>query len=40
MDGGAGCLWHERLLEEVDITKPPYTGRYRELVGFMKPQAG
>ena len=40
VDGGAGCLWHERLLEEVDITKPPYTTRYPELVGFMKPQAG
>ena len=37
VDGGAGCLWHERLLEEVDITKPPYTTRYPELVGFMKP---
>ncbi len=40
VDGGAGCLWHERLLEEVDITKPPYTTRYPELVGFMNPQPG
>lgn len=40
VDGGAGCLWHERLLEEVDITKPPYTTRYPELVGFMKPLPG
>ena len=28
-------LWQTRLLKEVDITKPPYTERYPELVGFM-----
>ncbi len=33
-------LWQERLLKEVDITKPPYTGRYPELAGFMDPQPG
>jgi hypothetical protein len=33
-------LWQERLLKEVDITKPPYTERYPELVGFMTPQPG
>ncbi|MDI9587227.1 MAG: hypothetical protein QM473_23595 [Acidobacteriota bacterium] len=33
-------LWQERLLKTVDITKPPYTTRYPELVGFMDPQPG
>jgi hypothetical protein len=28
-------LWQGRLLNEVDITKPPYTERYPELAGFM-----
>ena len=31
-----GDLWKTRLLEEVDITKPPYTDRYPELAGFME----
>lgn len=31
-------LWLERLLKAVDITKPPYTTHYPELVGFMNPQ--
>ena len=31
-------LWQERLLKAVDITKPPYTTHYPELVGFMNPQ--
>ena len=30
-------LWQERLLKEVDITKPPYITRYPQLVGFMEP---
>lgn len=30
-------LWQERLLKEVDITKPPYTDKYPELTGFMHP---
>ena len=29
-------LWQERLLKEVDITKPPYIDRYPELAGFME----
>lgn len=33
-------LWQERLLKDVDITKPPYTVRYPELIGFMDPQPG
>jgi hypothetical protein len=35
-----GELWQTRLLEEVDITKPPYTTRYPGLVGLMAPQPG
>jgi hypothetical protein len=38
--GGQDCQWQTRLLEEVDITQPPYTTRYPELVGFMHPQPG
>ena len=33
-------LWQTRLLQDVDITRPPYTTRYPELVGFMDPQPG
>lgn len=40
VDGGQGCQWQTRLLKEVDITRPPYTTRYPNLVGFMKPQPG
>ncbi len=40
IDGGVGCFWKERLLQEVDITQPPYTTRYPQLVGFMDPQPG
>ena len=40
VDGGHGCYWRTRLLEEVDITQPPYTTRYPDLVGFMDPQPG
>lgn len=36
--GGRGCHWQKRLLEEVDITRPPYTTRYPELIGFMDAQ--
>ncbi len=32
--------WQGRLLKEVDITQPPYTTRYPDLVGFMDPQPG
>ena len=38
VDGGQGCFWQKLLLEDVDITKPPYTTRYPDLVGFMNPQ--
>ncbi len=30
-----GDLWLERLLKEVDITRPPYSGRYPDLAGFL-----
>ncbi|MCC6697554.1 MAG: right-handed parallel beta-helix repeat-containing protein [Candidatus Hydrogenedentes bacterium] len=30
-------LWQRVLLQDVDITKPPYTERYPDLVGFMEP---
>jgi len=32
-----GELWHQRLLEEVNITRPPYSDRYPDLRGFMQP---
>jgi len=35
-----GPLWQKRLLEEVDITKPPYITRYPDFAGFMDPQPG
>jgi hypothetical protein len=38
--GGQDCFWTTKLLEEVDITQPPYTTRYPELIGFMDPQPG
>jgi hypothetical protein len=30
-----GPLWKSRLLEEVDITKPPYIDRYPDLAGYL-----
>ena len=35
-----GGTYQPRLLKEVDITKPPYTTRYPELVGFMDYESG
>ena len=35
-----GPLWQKRLLEDVDITKPPYITRYPDFAGFMDPQPG
>lgn len=31
-----GELWQKSLLKDVDITAPPYTERYPELIGFME----
>ncbi|MBC8443303.1 right-handed parallel beta-helix repeat-containing protein [PVC group bacterium] len=35
-----GKTYQTRLLEEVDITKPPFTTRYPQLVGFMEFKPG
>lgn len=40
LKGGQDCFFPRKLLQEVDITKPPYTTRYPELVGYMDPPAG
>jgi hypothetical protein len=40
INGGQDCFWTDKLLKEVDITQPPYTTHYPELVGFMDPQPG
>ncbi|MDB6124115.1 MAG: hypothetical protein JWQ71_3108 [Pedosphaera sp.] len=40
IDGGQDCYWQTKLLEEVNITKPPYTTHYPELVNFMNPKPG
>lgn len=40
LGGGQDCFFPQKLLQEVDITKPPFTTRYPELVGYMEPPAG
>jgi hypothetical protein len=35
LDGGEDCHWDELLRKEVDITRPPYTTHYPNLVGFL-----
>jgi hypothetical protein len=40
LNGGQDCFFIEKLRQEVDITKPPYTTRYPELAGFLDPPAG
>jgi hypothetical protein len=40
LNGGQDCFFIEKLRHEVDITKPPYTTRYPELVGFLDPPPG
>jgi hypothetical protein len=35
LTGADGHEWPRRLREEVDITAPPYTTRYPELIGFL-----
>ena len=34
---GPGGLFEKRLLKDLDITKPPYSERYPELVNYMEP---
>ncbi len=38
--GGEDCFFVEKLQREVDITKPPYTTHYPELVGYLDPPPG
>ena len=40
INGGHDCFWQDKLLKEVDITKPPYTTRYPALAGLMDPKPG
>ena len=40
LKGGQDCFFIEKLRKEVDITQPPYTTRYPELVGYLNPPAG
>ena len=40
LKGAEETFYPEKLLQEVDITKPPYTTHYPELIGFMDPPAG
>jgi hypothetical protein len=40
LKGGQECFFPEKLLKEVDITKPPYLTHYPELVSFMDPPPG
>ena len=40
LKGGQDCFFVQKLLHEVDITQPPYTTRYPELVGYLDPPAG
>ena len=40
LHGGQGCFFPDKLLKEVDITRPPYTTHYPELIGYMDPPAG
>lgn len=38
VNGGADCFWTEKLRQEVDISRPPFTNRYPELTGFLEAQ--
>ena len=40
LKGGQDCFFIEKLRQEVDITKPPYTTHYPELVGLPGPTGG
>jgi hypothetical protein len=40
LKGGQDCFFPQKLQQEVDITKPPYTTHYPELVGYLDPPAG
>jgi hypothetical protein len=40
LKGGEDCFFPDKLLREVDITKPPYVTHYPELVNYMDPPPG
>jgi hypothetical protein len=40
LNGGQRVFFPEKLLKEVDITRPPYTTHYPELVGYLDPPPG
>ena len=40
LKGGEDCFFPDKLLKEVDITKPPYVTHYPELVNYMDPPPG
>jgi hypothetical protein len=40
LKGGQDCFFPDKLLKEVDITKPPYLTHYPELVNYMDPPPG
>ena len=40
LKGGQDCFFPDKLLKEVDITRPPYVIRYPELVNYMDPPPG
>ena len=40
LKGGQDCFFPDKLLKEVDITKPPYVTHYPELVNYMDPPPG
>jgi len=40
LKGGEDCFFPDKLLKEVDITKPPYLMHYPELMNYMDPLPG
>ena len=40
LKGGQDCFFPDKLLKEVDITRPPYVTHYPELVNYMDPPPG
>ena len=40
LKGGHECFFPDKLLKEVDITKPPYLTHYPELVNYLDPPPG
>ena len=40
LKGGQDCFFPQKLMQEVDITKAPYTNRYPELINYLNRPAG